>query len=189
MSSNSKDPGIAAALIAEANRLEREKAEIEKRLSALYVAYDLVYTAYDQLEPKPRILTELADTTLGITDRIRKTLMAAWPDNLSPRQVRDVLVANGFKTEGRSNPLAEIHQILKRLAASEEANEIPYSDAKERCYRWSKRPPNHIDEPELKERILSILRNCYLAVTVQSLAASLGVRWLRLHSVEQGGKP
>jgi hypothetical protein len=60
-------------------------------------------------------LADVLDDDAGMTERIRVMLRHSGGVMLTPTQIRDRLVEGGFSLEGRSNPLAEIHTILKRL--------------------------------------------------------------------------
>jgi hypothetical protein len=60
---------------------------------------------------------------VGLTDAIRGVLMAA-DRPLEPTEVRDLIVRNGFSLSGRSNAMANIHQVLRRLVSQSEVQEV-----------------------------------------------------------------
>jgi hypothetical protein len=75
----------------------------------------------------------------GLTDSIRDTLMGT-DDYMSPIQVRDALIRTGYDITGKyANPLAVIHNILKRLAVSQKV--IARTTGGKTEYKWNPNPP------------------------------------------------
>jgi len=76
------------------------------------------YEPWREVESKidPEILKTLMHEDLGITERIRLILQHNPNQEMSPTEVRDLLIQTGFEVKGRNNPLAEVHMILKRIA-------------------------------------------------------------------------
>jgi Mg2+ and Co2+ transporter CorA len=108
----------------QAQELEQRLAEIRDKLAALRDAESLIR---DWLQEVPKAAIEASKDTvaepyseLGMTDRIREILKSSGY-GMTPIQVRNQLVRTGFSLEGRSNPMAEIHTILRRLVVSGEA--------------------------------------------------------------------
>ncbi|MDQ2945015.1 MAG: hypothetical protein M3Y27_03590 [Acidobacteriota bacterium] len=71
--------------------------------------------SHGEAKTEPQALEDLIDSELGLTDRIRAILKANPDRELSPIEVRDLLLQTGFNPEGRSNHMAEIHLVLKRI--------------------------------------------------------------------------
>jgi len=102
----------------EMKSLREEVIEIEKRIAALSDAHNLIGEWFKDLS-NPSIGHA---GEIGMTDRIREILNSqAEFQSLSPTHVRDILVRGGFSLEGRSNPMAEVHTVLRRLVAGGEA--------------------------------------------------------------------
>jgi hypothetical protein len=114
----------------ERDALVRRRAQIDARLARL----ERTIAGLEALfEPGRR-------RELGITDACRHLLKgAARP--LSAGEVRDELVRSGHPSVADSrNPLASVHTVLKRLAASGEARVLPAASG-ERAYWWAANPP------------------------------------------------
>lgn len=112
--------GVVLDVIAEElERLKEERKGIEEKMAALRDAHNLIV---DWSVDLPKAVAQ-ADADLGMTDRIREILMADPPRGFQPTDVRNDLVRAGFSLEGRSNPMAEVHTVLRRLVASGEATE------------------------------------------------------------------
>jgi hypothetical protein len=75
----------------------------------------------------------------GLTDSIKDALMGA-DDFMTPIQVRDALIRTGYEITGKyANPLAVIHNLLKRLAASKKLITRTAGSGTE--YKWNPNPP------------------------------------------------
>ncbi len=61
-----------------------------------------------------------AATGEGITEGIREILRAAYPNKLTPVQIKDQLKAAGQDLSGHKNVMASIHSTLKRMLDNEE---------------------------------------------------------------------
>jgi hypothetical protein len=71
----------------------------------------------------------------GLTDRVRTVLRAAFSRALSPVEVRDAVVESGFNVPpGRSNFMAEIHTILKRLETQGDITSTDTEQGKKYCH-------------------------------------------------------
>jgi hypothetical protein len=61
-----------------------------------------------------------------MTDSIRAVFREVYPKGLTPTQVRDKLIANGFDLSTQANPMASIHSVIKRLLTAGEIE--PWTD-------------------------------------------------------------
>lgn len=110
-------------LLAERDELEIRIAKQKKRVAALKELADM---SEDGAAP-----TGLVD---GITDACRTVLRAA-ERPLYPAEVRERVESLGLPPQ--KNMLASVHTILKRLAESREAEEVPpQSGSGPIAYRW-----------------------------------------------------
>jgi hypothetical protein len=108
-------------------RLVQAKSEIEQRIAAIQQTIQILEPVYGaESNFGVRGLNALAMTRSdgGLTDRIRAVLLRSSPFGITPLAVRDVVIQGGFELGERSNFLAEIHNVLKRLVAQGEAEEI-----------------------------------------------------------------
>jgi len=103
----------------ELERALQQRAEIDKKIKALQESMRLLGPIYGQT-PSYGSLQELASLSdikdLGITAAIERVLMCVPNQWMPPTSVRNALVEAGFELAG-DNPLASIHQVLKRLVA------------------------------------------------------------------------
>lgn len=90
--------------------LRRQHADLATRIAALESSEKLLAPLYKNLFPQ---LEDLED--VGITKAIETVLSDAPNIPFAPTTVRDALIARRFQLVG-NNPMASIHQILKRLA-------------------------------------------------------------------------
>ena len=76
---------------------------------------------------------------IGITDATSLALSAAMPAAMLPTEIRDELRKMGYDIDSFSNPLASLHQVLKRLIKKGSVEEVPgtnFADGKKRyCHR------------------------------------------------------
>ena len=104
-------------------RLEGLKRSIDEQLSMLRQSEKALEPVYRE----HRFISVLDayphdDTNPGLTHMVRHILASSYPGAAKPVAIRDLLVQTGqVNPEGRSNFLAEIHNILKRLEAQGEA--------------------------------------------------------------------
>jgi hypothetical protein len=85
--------------------------------------------------PPLGVATQLGDyADIGLTDAIRAAIKAS-TNPLEPTEIRDLIVHGGFDLSGRSNAMANIHQVLRRLVAQQELKEVPSTDGKTR-FEW-----------------------------------------------------
>ena len=114
---------------AEIARLRRAKADMEQQISALEQSEKLLEPVYGRV-PLSQLLAGLGPLITedaGLTDKIRELLRASFPAAIAPTAIRDMLVSTGQITpppSERSNFLAEIHNVLKRLVTQGDAVEV-----------------------------------------------------------------
>ena len=97
--------------------LDEERGDIEAKLAGLDSALVVLEQTY-RVTNSPRgldALREQMEPADGMTERIRKILTACPRREFTPVEVRDVLGATGFDVKDRSNAMAEIHTVLKRI--------------------------------------------------------------------------
>ncbi len=85
------------------------------------------HTAYPELFP------ELFEPETGFTDAVREVLKTS-DKYLSPVDIRDELKRRLFNLDKYKNPLAAIHQTLKRLVDGAEIERHP--DEEKKLYKW-----------------------------------------------------
>jgi len=107
--------------------------EIDAKIASLDLAYKVLREQYDP-DYVAEGFIEPGFTELGMTDQIRALLFASPYKSFTPVLLRDLLVGLGVNLKGRSNPLAEIHTVLRRLVESFEVEEVPLE--KRKAYRW-----------------------------------------------------
>lgn len=115
MGTNEYESAYDAAM-AEIFQLEAQKRQLDARLYVLKQAVAQLATlagkpASDPVFPMPKL-------TEAIENVFNKSEMG---QSITPREVRDQLVAGGFSTKPYKNFLASIHAVLRRM---EERNEI-----------------------------------------------------------------
>lgn len=108
----SRDP--LHSIDAEVKRLEGYRDRINMKIAALKESAAL-------LRPLYAGTGEGAGETIGITDEVRNALSRAESAGLTPPEIRDIIVENGFEISRYQNVMATIHQILKRLVNRGEA--------------------------------------------------------------------
>jgi hypothetical protein len=99
----------------------REQGEIATKVKSLQEAARLLEPIYGRKSTAGLMggLAALADISdLGLTAAIERILMRNADNWLPPTSVRNGLVEAGFELVG-DNPLASIHQVLRRLVARE----------------------------------------------------------------------
>jgi len=109
------------------NLLESARLEMEalkRQRDAVLAAFDARLAAVEQTikildpvySPVPDISVPVLDDSVGITEAIERALRKYPGKLLPPTSVRNALFEMGFKVAG-NNPMASVHQVLKRLVA------------------------------------------------------------------------
>lgn len=104
--------------------VKRELEELKHQRDAVLAVFDTRIAAVEQaikiLEPVYSVLPIAAipvlDESVGITEAIERALRKYPGKLLPPTSVRNALFEMGFKVAG-NNPMASVHQVLKRLVA------------------------------------------------------------------------
>jgi hypothetical protein len=122
-------------------------AKIDAKAEALKLACKVLCEQYDPSYVPDSDLEAGVIAQLGMTDRIRAFLYANPTKSFTPKLVRDLLTANKFNLKGRSNPMAEVHTVLKRLVASGEVEEV-ISANNAKAYRWALPEGTAAEEPQ-----------------------------------------
>lgn len=106
---------------AELQALLEQKSLIDSKIAAIEQTIQILEPTYGKTPVWPSLAANLLLTAneLGLTFAVRKVLESRPNTELSPVSVRDHAVMAGYSFEERSNPMAEVHQILKRLAESD----------------------------------------------------------------------
>lgn len=117
----------------EKSQVDEKKKVVDEQVEALMDAATSLHRVYGGTLPDPVAKQILGD--LGITDQVREALKSqggnAW---LQPVQVRGLVEGRGFTLGDYSNPMAVIHQVLKRLAKQGEVDVHPNGQH----YKWKK---------------------------------------------------
>lgn len=96
------------------------------------------FTVENPLDAEARLLNNFGLVSslegLDLTEACRKVLKEN-DRYMSPREVRDMLEANGYDLTQHPNHLASIHGVLKRLVES--GNVLPMADSKGVVYKWN----------------------------------------------------
>jgi hypothetical protein len=123
-------------LIEEAEELDDRREKVERRIAALrnmVLATSHVLGEDPQLT-YPELFPETIEPEIGFTDAVREVLKSS-NKYLSPVDIRNTLRDRGFNLEKYRNPLAAIHQILKRLV--ENSKEVErHPDENRKLFKW-----------------------------------------------------
>ncbi len=119
-------------LLKQRERLDLEIAKKRFRIAALVMLSD------DNEE-----LDQVVGMTLGgLTDACRTAFMGAYPQALSPIDVKARLKALGFPVESYKNIMAAIHTVISRLFDAREI--VPAkTEEKETGYQWRLKMPHN----------------------------------------------
>jgi hypothetical protein len=133
----SRKEAIASAMWKTLTELKREEEELFDRAYGVSRAIADIVETWERLElgpfPEPDInyiynAPRDFEEGTGMTERIRAILRANKDTVMTPTDVRDALVETGFSVEGRSNVMAEIHTILKRLVSKNRRIKVTEKD-------------------------------------------------------------
>ncbi|MEO8100168.1 MAG: hypothetical protein ABI811_20880 [Acidobacteriota bacterium] len=110
---------------AERDVLLKTKVEIERKLDAIEQSIEILSPVY---EPQPAWKKDLVTAlsagqeaidrakNYGLTDAIERSMSGYPAEVFSPTGIRDLVVRDGF-TISAPNPMAVVHQALKRMAS------------------------------------------------------------------------
>lgn len=133
---------LASARV-ELESLVKLKAEIERKIEAVTKSIEILKPQYAQ-ECDPSRLLNLSVmmsgvNNLGITEAVQWALTTS-PDGLSPTQVRDLLIGQGYSVRGE-NPMATVHTVLKRLAARPDGSVVVGTQCGKTLYKYVAQAP------------------------------------------------
>jgi YD repeat-containing protein len=118
---------------AELEAIRKQRAELDAKAKALEEAIAILERVYHQM---PSIDTTGLTAETGLTVRVFQVLEQNAGKEFTPTEIRDLLVTSGFSLEGRSNPMAEIHTTLKRLANNQGHIVAFHDDAGKTVYKY-----------------------------------------------------
>ncbi len=97
-----------------------QQEEIEQKIAQLKQA--IISFAPLAKEPLDRFWADAlaALASQGISEGIREILRAAYPNQLSPVEIKDKLKAAGQDLSGHKNVMASVHSALKRMLENKE---------------------------------------------------------------------
>jgi len=128
-----------ALLLKEDAEIETKRSEIRKKITAVAQSIETLRKVYGGSDSGLGASGELINANLGITDNIRQILKSEYPSYLKPTTIKGYLEHYGFlknkDNEDYSNPLALVHQILKRLDIRGEVEPTIMADGA-KLYRW-----------------------------------------------------
>ena len=132
------------ALLREDEEIEARRAALQQKLAVVSQTLDTLRRVYGEGDSGLGVFGELVNANLGISDQIRQILRSEYPVYLKPTTIRGYLDHHGFlKTkEGKDyeNPLALVHQILRRLHVAKEIELQTMADGA-KLYRWNPQQP------------------------------------------------
>ena len=142
---NEQHPLIKAAedelarLLQEDAEIEVKHSEIKRKIAGVAQTVETLRKVYGKTDSGLGVFGELMSANRGITDHIREILKIEYPTFLKPTRMKELLEYHGYlKTKDDkdyANPLALVHQILKRLDIAEEIESQALPDGG-KWYRW-----------------------------------------------------
>lgn len=122
----------------------QKRAESDRRIEALRQSEKLLEPIYEAKQIDPRYLFQGdAIKDLGLTRAVEQILVRNAGKPLPPTSVRNGLIEAGFELTG-DNPLASIHQVLKRLVARGDSRFISVEFQGQVMYKYS--PPSFAEQ-------------------------------------------
>lgn len=107
---------------------------LNREIAGLEQAIEILKPVYGDDVASGTEITAFAE--LGITDAVRETLRAVAPNRLTAMQVRDALVKSGFDLSEYSNPMAIIHQVLRRLIDAGQVVFVSSPESEKALFEW-----------------------------------------------------
>jgi hypothetical protein len=128
------EQSMISTYLEELEKLAKARTENEERTRRIDKAVRAMIDLVDDQAEREQLLTKLDDVVrpVGLTDAIRNALKANSPKPLTPKEVRSLV---GMHLRDQSNPLASVHTVLKRLAATEHVEAIEKDG--ETAYKWA----------------------------------------------------
>lgn len=126
-----------ASLMEKRAELDRKIESVRQAIEVLEPVYRATPTTHEDATIW-QIVQDIDDIqNVGITEAIKKVLMAH-PDVLfAPTTVRDALAAAKFTIKG-DNPMASVHQVLKRLTARDNTHFFAVETNGQTAYKYSR---------------------------------------------------
>jgi hypothetical protein len=124
---------------AELEGLLEQRAELDRKIKAVQEAIKLFEPIYATVESQIQRVQQfmlMEDMeNIGITQAVERALMSVPDIFLPPTSVRDKLVDANFKLVGE-NPMASIHQVLKRLVARDKSPFVAEEHQGQTLYKY-----------------------------------------------------
>jgi hypothetical protein len=125
---------------------ERHRADLQQKISVVAHTLRKLKETFGQ-PGRQEVFGGFIDPNLGITDQIREILKSKYPVLLLPTVVRDYLESRGFPLTNYDNPMAMVHQVLRRLETQKEAESEEMAGGG-KAYRW--KPPQSVEAMNLR---------------------------------------
>jgi len=128
------EQSMISTYLEELEKLAKARTENEERTRRIDKAVRAMIDLVDDQAEREQLLIKLDDVVrpVGLTDAIRNALKANSPKPLTPKEVRSLV---GTHLRDQSNPLASVHTVLKRLAATEHVDATEKDG--ETAYKWA----------------------------------------------------
>ncbi len=121
--------------LSQKTQIDESKMLSDERVEALLDAVRALHKVYGGNLPES--VARQIEGDLGITDQVREVMKSVPAQFLQPTQVRQMVEARGFSFADYSNPMAVIHQVLKRLQKQGELDLHPGGQH----YKWKQPQP------------------------------------------------
>src|SRR5438045_3861677 len=124
-------------LIKERDQLESHVERLNKQIGDLTQAVEALGPLCDVDVKKeyPDLFWDAVEPEIGLTDAVRKIMSTRPIEGYSAVALRDKLTESGFDMDKYTNPMANIHTILKRLVRSSAVNTL--DDEGRTYYIWN----------------------------------------------------
>ena len=122
-----------ADIHAEQQRLSQQEVNITDRIAAVSRSIDTLALVYGNTEVPTRVAALLREkfaadsSSSSLTESVRKVLESRYPNWLPPMVVRHYVETRGTEIKG-DNPMAMIHQVLRRLVEQDWAEPDQLAD-------------------------------------------------------------
>ncbi|MGI8958546.1 MAG: hypothetical protein ACR2IV_02060 [Bryobacteraceae bacterium] len=119
--------------------IDHQRADLQQKIEVVAHTLTTLKKTYGQ-PGNQEVFGDFIDPNLGVTEQIREILKSKFSVLLLPTVVRDYLESRGFSLN-YDNPMAMVHQVLRRLETQKEAESEEMAGGG-RAYRW--KPPESI---------------------------------------------